>query len=275
MIHGGILKFAGLLALATACLGCSGGAPAPAQPDNNSTSQQADPPPKQVAVEAAPEQVVSVFLDALCGGDRSTTASLLTHKAREETTKAELVVDPPAAPGAKFQVAQAQILPDNPNGAHVRATWSETAGDQTITNEIIWVLRRQTEGWRIAGMAVEILPGRGPEFLNFEDPTDMMKKHEQAIAIAQAEQAKLQAAQPFDPASGAPGVAPPVGPDGQPLFNTNPPGVAPPPLSAAPNFQQPQPGTQPIEPAPPAFVQPSFQPVAPPTAGNPPANQLR
>ncbi|WP_425617542.1 hypothetical protein NA78x_001222 [Anatilimnocola sp. NA78] len=167
-------------------------------------------PPKEVPVEATPDQVVTVFLDAMRAGDAATTEALLTTKAREETKKHDLPVAPNAAPNAQFQVAPAQYLQNNPNGAHVQARWVEVYGEESITNEVIWVLRKQNDGWRVAGFAIELVPGQGPQFLNFEDPADMMNKHKEALAAAEAEEAKVaaQAATQVTAPAGQPGVGP-------------------------------------------------------------------
>lgn len=158
--------------------------------------------PKQVPTDATPDQVVSVFLEAMRAADATSVEALLTTKAREETTRANMPVEPVAAPHAQFQVAQPQYLPMNPNGAHVQAQWVESDGMLTYTHTVIWVLRRQDDGWRIAGFAIELVPGQGPQFLNFEDPADMLKKQEEAVAAIQAatsEPAALQATQPAQP----------------------------------------------------------------------------
>ena len=198
----------GILFAAVQAIGCGGGDSAPPAaaidaaptPVVNLTppAQPAMPAPKQpiaVPADARPDQVVTVFLDALRHGDEATTAHLLTTKARSETAKHGYAVAPESAPNASYKVAQAQILPENPHGAHVTSVWTETyqeqqpdgrLADKSITYEIVWVLRNETpSGWRIAGMAVEIIPGQEPEFMNFEDPEDMMRKREAAIAAQQ------------------------------------------------------------------------------------------
>lgn len=159
--------------------------------------------PRQVPTDAAPDQVVSVFLEAMRAADAVSVEALLTSKAREETVRANMPVEPVAAPHAQFQVAAPQYLPMNPNGAHVQAQWVESDGMLTYTHTVIWVLRRQTDGWRIAGFAIELVPGQGPQFLNFEDPADMIKKQQEAVAAIQAatsQPAAVQAAQPTQPA---------------------------------------------------------------------------
>ena len=49
---------------------------------------------------------------------------------------------------------------------------------QVNTDEITWVLRRETEGWRVGGMVVNALPDWPPTLLNFEDPTDMLRQQQ-------------------------------------------------------------------------------------------------
>jgi hypothetical protein len=176
---------------------------APANPAVNLQPQAvASAPVKQavhVPVNSAPDQVVEVFLNALRNGDEATTASLLTTKAREETAKHDIAVAPESAPHASYKVSAAQILPDNPAGAHVTSIWTENYQQQqpdgsitqeAITYEIVWVLRNEPQiGWRVAGMAVEIAPGQEPEFMNFEDPVDMLAKRTAAIAASNAVEA--------------------------------------------------------------------------------------
>jgi len=192
------------LVLATCVwVGCNGSEkPAPAADSNasagggNTQAAAAPAAPRkavEVAVEAAPEQVVSTFLAALKAGDEATTAALLTGKAREETAKHEIAVAPQSAPGATYTVSPGKVLEENPNGAHVSSVWTETYQDGSITYEIVWVLRKQPEGWRIAGMALELIPNQPPQFLNFEDPQDMMRKHEEALAVQQQAAAAAQA----------------------------------------------------------------------------------
>ena len=172
--------------------GCGGGSASnPAEsPDasQNAGAAAAPAPVKpavQVPADAPPDRVVATFLDALKNGDTATKASLLTHKALTETTKHEFEVNPQSAPHAQFQVHPPEFLPDNPNGAHVTSVWSETYEDGQITYDVVWVLRREEEGWRIAGMAIELIPGQPAAFLNFEDPADMEAKYKEAIVAAQ------------------------------------------------------------------------------------------
>jgi len=169
--------------------------PQPGQP-------QAGQPTQPVAVpsNATPDQVVTVFLNAMRSGDSPTTESLLTGKAREELAKHSLSVDVQSAPNATYQVHRAEMLQDA-SGSHVRSVWTERFNDGDETYEIVWALRHQQEGWRVAGMAMELLPGQPMQFLNFEDPADMLRKKEEAIAALQAPavQTAQQPPQPLAP----------------------------------------------------------------------------
>ena len=162
---------------------------------NAHTGTNQHPPAPQISADTPPQDVVSKFLDSLRSGDETIAAFLLTDKAREETAKHDLVVSPPGTPTAQYEVGAIEFT-DSQNGAYVTSLWTEP--DQQGTDqayEIIWVMRKQPEGWRIAGMATEIIPGQMPLFLNFEDPQDMLRKREQALATLQQMQQEALAAQ--------------------------------------------------------------------------------
>jgi hypothetical protein len=189
--------FGFLLLVGVAFGGCSKkDASAPAvgasgQPANMAAAANANtlaPQPIAVPATALPDQVVSVFLNALRSGDSPTTESLLTSRARQELAKHSLSVDVVSAPNATYQVRPAEVLQADPNGAHVSSVWTEKFDDGEETYEIVWALRRQAEGWRLAGMAMQLIPGQAMQFLNFEDPEDMLKKKDEAILAMQQQQ---------------------------------------------------------------------------------------
>ena len=58
-------------------------------------------------------------------------------------------------------------------------TWTDVDADgQLKTDEAIWVVRREPEGWRIVGVAAMVFPGEPPVVLNFEDPDDMLRQQQ-------------------------------------------------------------------------------------------------
>lgn len=159
----------------------SSGQAAGAQNGASAVAQQ----PIAVPSNALPDYVVTVFLNALRSGDSPTTESLLTSKARQELARHSLSVDVQSAPNATYQVRPAEVLKNDPSGAHVSSIWTEKFDDGEETYEIVWALRHQPEGWRLAGMAMELIPGQQMQFLNFEDPEDMLRKKDEAIAAMQ------------------------------------------------------------------------------------------
>jgi hypothetical protein len=184
----------------TGCQRPAASTPAPETPTAAPAAAAATPAPQPIAVpaNAAPEQVVTVFLNALRTGDSPTTESLLTGRAREELAKHQMSVDVQSAPNATYQIRAATQLPDNPAGAHVSSIWTEKFEDGDETYEIVWVLRHQPEGWRVAGMAMQLIPDQPAQFLNFENPEDMLAKKDEALAAMQqpvAETAQQPAAQ--------------------------------------------------------------------------------
>jgi hypothetical protein len=172
--------------------GCSGkttpnsNQPAAQSPAITSPAANSAPRTQAIAVpaNATPDYVLTVFLGALRTGDSATVESLLTTKARQELAKHQLSVDVVSAENATYQVRTPEILPTDPNGAHVSSVWTEKFDDGEETYEIVWALRRQPDGWRLAGMAMELIPGK-MDFLNFENPEDMLRKKDEAIAAMQ------------------------------------------------------------------------------------------
>ena len=188
------VTFLAVLAAAIGFSGCSGKKAVDSAGAGSSANMAASPQsgvqpqiaPQPIAVpsSASPDQVVTVFLNALRTGDSPTTESLLTARARQELAKHSLSVDVQSAPNASYQVRPAEILTDQ-SGAHVKSIWTEKFDDGDETYEIVWALRRQQDGWRLAGMAMELIPGQPMQYLNFEDPADMLRKKEEAIAQMQ------------------------------------------------------------------------------------------
>jgi hypothetical protein len=89
------------------------------------------------------------------------------------------MIQPPGSPTATFEVTQTEILGDQKDGAHVLSTWSDTdANGQQTSHEIVWILRRETAGWAIAGFATRVFEDQPPLILNFEDPLDLQRKRD-------------------------------------------------------------------------------------------------
>ncbi|MFI4875656.1 MAG: hypothetical protein ACIALR_09975 [Blastopirellula sp. JB062] len=123
-----------------------------------------------------PQTAVESFLAALRDGDKALTSKLLTQKAREETRKHNLAIDPVGAVGAKFQVGETIYITSEKRGAHVESDWFDVdAEGKAVSYEIVWIMRREAGGWRVAGMATELFAGEPPLVLPFENPQEMFQ----------------------------------------------------------------------------------------------------
>ena len=199
-------------ALAIGLVGCTKSTPSSTSPAGGATPQtqatataQSAPQPIVVPANATPEQVMNVFLQAWKTGDSATMDSLLTTKAREELTKHQVHVDPLSSPNAVFQVERAQSHATDPNLAYVNSNWTEQIQNeqgQPVEEKysITWALRHQTNGWRVAGMQMELIPGQS-QFVNFENPAEMLQK------MAAAQEALNPPAAPATPGAIPPGTS--------------------------------------------------------------------
>ena len=196
--------FLPLLAGACVCpglLGCgkSGGEPLA---DQTTTADevakiQADASDSAEETDAA-ASVVRDFLQAIKTGDETISNELLTPLARQKTAELDMAVAPMGSETATFTVGEVE-LPAEGGGdlAHVASTWTDIDDDgQEHTDEILWVLRREDEGWRIGGMATKVFEDRDPLLLDFEDPEDMRRKQQFAEAEMERRARAAVAAEP-------------------------------------------------------------------------------
>lgn len=158
----------GLLAVVTAP-GCSAGG-------SGGSSAAAEP------AKAA----VITFLDAVKRGDDAAASGMLTKVARVKTQELGLSVAPPVNPTATYAVRDCEVVGEGGDLVHVGTTWTDTDADGfTSTDNVVWVVRLDPEGWRVVGMAMKIFEDLPPLLLNFEDPEDMLAKQEQVAAELQ------------------------------------------------------------------------------------------
>jgi hypothetical protein len=148
-----------------------------------STAQQSDP-----------AAAVFDFLEAVRTGNDEKAAMMLTKTARQKTAEKNMEVAPPGSDTAQFKVGKVEHLAQDT--ARVASTWSDLdENSQRRTDEILWMVRREPEGWRIAGVEATVFKGEPPLLLNFEDPEEMLRKQEwvQQEMRRRAQQGKLQA----------------------------------------------------------------------------------
>lgn len=163
---------AGLFILLTAItlqLGCGKSQPVaqPTQPESQPTT----------AGETSPAEVVSQFLDRVRrGGVDSGAGDLLTQKAQSELARIGRSVQPIGSPDASFKVTRSEQVPGEDQARLVQSIWTEPNADGTQSSyEVVWAMQRETNGWRISGLAMEMIAGQPPMVVNFEDGELMAK----------------------------------------------------------------------------------------------------
>ncbi|TVS13600.1 MAG: hypothetical protein EA424_21305 [Planctomycetaceae bacterium] len=127
----------------------------------------------------SPSVAVAQFYEALRTGQDNKIAALLTDKARAETANSGLDIQSQGSSRLEYELGEVQFVDEAMQGAHVRSLWIDFMPDgERVGTEVIWVLRKQADGWRIAGMATQVIEGELPLLFNFEDPEDMLRKKE-------------------------------------------------------------------------------------------------
>lgn len=147
-----------------------------------------------------PSEVVDAFLKALKAGDEQVAEALLTTTAQIESARHNLQVKPPGTPAATYKIGRAAVCEEDETEVHVETEWTEPdAEGKKTTESVIFVLRHQTIGWRVAGMAAYLNNSKTPEFLNFEDPPEMFRVLEVAAAAAEEAEKEKAEAEPKKP----------------------------------------------------------------------------
>jgi RNA polymerase sigma-70 factor (ECF subfamily) len=130
------------------------------------------------ATEPAKAAVVK-FLDAMKRGDEAAASGMLTSVARAKTEEVGISVAPPVPDTATYTVRDCEMVSEANDLAHVATTWADVDETGAPTSEnIVWAVRLDPEGWRVVGMAMKIFEDMPPLLLNFEDPQDMIAKQE-------------------------------------------------------------------------------------------------
>lgn len=193
MKSGWILLVGVVMLTLTGC-GSKAETPAASIATDNGAAPQTGAPTSNVQ---SPDAVVTAFLESLRLGNDALAASLLTQVAREETQKKGLKVQPPGTPDMTYQIGQTEYVTPEKDGAHVGSIWSEKLETGEVASfEVIWVLRLEPKGWRIAGMATPVGEQSEPLFLDFENPDDLLQKWQ----ASETELAEEPMGQPMNPA---------------------------------------------------------------------------
>jgi hypothetical protein len=127
-----------------------------------------------------PEAACREFLEAVRTGNDEKASLMLSALAREKAAALGCSVTPPASDTARFAIGKVKYVGED--GAQVESVWADVdnSDNQEHSDKLIWVLRREDQGWRVAGLAATIFPGEPPLLLNFENPDEVMKKQQWA-----------------------------------------------------------------------------------------------
>lgn len=198
---GWLFSLACMFGFSVGCGGPPGGQPAADVANSADSSDLADGADGDEASDdesaAGPEATVSAFLNAIKSGDQDTANAMLTSLAREKTAEQEMGLAPTESDTAQFEIGEVEF-PAEGDGrlAHVASKWTDIGEDgQPVTDEILWALRREKEGWRIGGMATHVFADQPPVILDFEDPEDMQRKQllvEQEMELRARTEADVQ-----------------------------------------------------------------------------------
>lgn len=126
-----------------------------------------------------PASLVKKFVAALQAGEARTVRNLLTEKARYETRLHGLEVRPQMFPNTSFEIGDTEYTTTRKDTAYVKCSWFEPTSDAK-TFDIVWVAKRQEEGWRISGFFTAIAAGGKLKLLNFENVKEMLSVMESA-----------------------------------------------------------------------------------------------
>lgn len=165
------LGFVGGCGNSTVSSNSGGRDPAVAHPNATDASVLASSAGSNADPASAAKQTVAVFLDCLRRGDETTANSMLTSKAREELQKTAWVMQPLGTPEGQFTIGRAGFPYEDKSVVLVESRWQEPGASEgnAVAMDIVCELYQEAEGWRIAGMAVN-LPGEEDALvIDFED----------------------------------------------------------------------------------------------------------
>jgi len=127
------------------------------------------------SLDATPQDVCQNFMNYLRDGKRIDAENLLTRTALTVTTKAGLQLEPMGGPTANYNVNDVRFATTKAKLAQVECSIVETIDGETYEMEVTWLARKQSNGWRISGVMLELQEGSVKDLLSFENMQDVTK----------------------------------------------------------------------------------------------------
>jgi hypothetical protein len=108
------------------------------------------------ASNSTPESTVNEFMLAFKSGDDAAAERLLSQKARQEAERTQKAVSPPGSKTMRYTVGQVEFVTEAKTAAHVACQIIDAEpGGEELTYDVVWFLRLEGEGWRVAGVAMK------------------------------------------------------------------------------------------------------------------------
>jgi hypothetical protein len=124
-----------------------------------------------------PKAVVTRFLEALRTGNEDQAMGLLSKIARQKAVETNRVVTGKPSTTAQYELGEVEKIGDD--GARVATTWKDSDESGNVRSDhALWVCRRESEGWRVCGVAAYVFPGEQPLLMDFEDPAKMKQQQD-------------------------------------------------------------------------------------------------
>ncbi|MEN1678714.1 MAG: hypothetical protein AAGJ46_03925 [Planctomycetota bacterium] len=149
-----------LLLIVAACLpvwGCGGGE-APAPQVTKAKAPAAGAAPQDPIANAAHR-----FLDAVVKGDTPGATRMLTPDAQRQFAASEQGFASPELGAPDFRVGEVRKIDS------ARAAVQCSLTDQSDEGEMLCLLKKVAEGWRVSGVVYETGPDQPPVIINFEE----------------------------------------------------------------------------------------------------------
>jgi len=124
-------------------------------------------------VDMEPEMVCREFLAALERSDQRRANRFLTNIAQIETARANLVLETPGQPGAQFKVLPVRYATSARNIAQVDCLLNQPNSETAV--RLTWMMRRQSDGWKISGMGIQVHEDGTIDLLSFESSRDLAR----------------------------------------------------------------------------------------------------
>ncbi len=173
----GIVMLAIVAALAAGCGKSDGTKPTSSSTGGNSATSAATTVADANVKLEPPAAATQEFLEAVRTGSDNKAIRLLSTVAREKTASLNRERHARRQRYRPFYRGQGGLR--RRLRARVACTWTDLDEEgKPITDTAVWVLRRESEGWRIAGVAAKVFPDHDPIILNFEDPEDLLKQQQ-------------------------------------------------------------------------------------------------